>query len=232
MHHHCKLLLFYSFILILFIYYYYYYYRYPWYTIPIFYALASFSCAVSFYGGRWIDGGIAFLFGLFVYYVEYLCARVRGLGQIEGFLASAILSLASFSFSRFVLTPLGILHCPYAQIFGGIVWLLPGITLTISSLELYSSMISYGSSRLIYGIAIAAQLGFGLGVGFHLINPQHTLPDDFTAGCPKSDVSIYFDFLMLPLAVVSFCLLCNADIKHLPGKLIIYIILIFVMYQY
>ena len=192
--------------------------RYPWYAVPFFYAFSSFACAVSFYGGRWIDGGIAFLFGLFVYLLEYLTSSIRGLSQIEGFLASFFLSLVSFSFSKYVLTPLQILHCPYAQIFGGIVWLLPGITLTISSLELYSSMISYGSSRLIYGIAIAAQLGFGLGVGFHVINPTHSLPNNFTAGCPQSDVSIYFDFLMLPLAVASFCLLCNAHIKHLPGN--------------
>jgi uncharacterized membrane protein YjjP (DUF1212 family) len=40
--------------------------------------------------------------------------------------------------------------CLSVQLFGGIVWLLPGITITMAVLELFSKMIVYGSSRLTF----------------------------------------------------------------------------------
>lgn len=180
--------------------------------------LSSFSCAVAFYGGHWIDGFLAFLFGLFVYIVETLCSNVRGLSQVEGFIVTAIISFVSFCVSKYVLTPLHVDHCPYAQIFGGIVWLLPGVTLSVSLLELYSSMITFGASRLIYGIALAAQLGFGLGVGYRAANPGHALPDSFTAGCLDSSSSPPLQILLLLLAAMAFSMICNAELKRIPGN--------------
>jgi uncharacterized membrane protein YjjB (DUF3815 family) len=179
--------------------------------------LASFTCAISFYGGRWIDGFLAFLFGFIVYYLDDLCGRVRGLGQIEGFLASTIISFISFCLSKYVLTPLHVQHCPYAQIFGAIVWLLPGVTLSVSLLELYSSMIAYGSSRLLYGIAISAQLGFGLGVGFHAIGG---LPDDLLSGCLPVNASPATQLFLMLIASASFSMICNAELKRIPGLLL------------
>jgi uncharacterized membrane protein YjjB (DUF3815 family) len=179
--------------------------------------IASFTCAIAFYGGRWVDGAISFLFGLFVYYLDYLCNTVRGLSHIEGFLATTVISFVAFILSTHVLSPLHISHCPYAQIFGAIVWLLPGITLSVSLLELYSSMIVYGASRLIYGIALAAQLGFGLGVGFYAANPGHPLPEDFTSGCLLTTSSPGVEFVLLLIASTAFSLICNAELKRLPG---------------
>jgi uncharacterized membrane protein YjjB (DUF3815 family) len=195
--------------------------RYPKYSIPLFYMLASFTCAVSFYGGRWIDGFIAFLFGFFVYFLETLCGRIRGLTQIEGFLATTVISFVGFTLSKYVLTPLEIPHCPYAQIFGAIVWLLPGITLSISLLELYSSMIAYGSSRLLYGIAMSAQLGFGLGVGFSAANPKGGgVPDDLLSGCLAVNGSPLTQLLLLLIASATFGMICNIEFKRIPGILL------------
>jgi uncharacterized membrane protein YjjB (DUF3815 family) len=192
-------------------------FRYPAYSVPVFYMLASFTCAVGFYGGRWVDGALSFLFGLFVYYLEYLCGSVRGLSHIEGFLATSAISFVAFIISSYVLSPLHIQHCVYAQIFGAIVWLLPGVTLSVSLLELYSSMIVYGASRLIYGIALAAQLGFGLGVGFYAANPGHPLPEDFTSGCLTTINSPGVQFILVLIASASFSMICNAELKRIPG---------------
>jgi uncharacterized membrane protein YjjB (DUF3815 family) len=109
--------------------------------------------------------------------------------------------------------------CLYGQLFGGIVWQLPGITITIAVLELYSNMIVYGSSRLMYGISLATQLGLGLSGGYRLVYTERDLPDSFENGC-KHEVNDAFGFILLPLAAVGLGVLINATHRQLPGMVL------------
>jgi hypothetical protein len=84
-----------------------------------------------------------------------LCEQYQGLSEVEFFLRSFLLSLISSLLDKYVYNNK---LCQFGQLFGGIVWLLPGITITIGILEIFSKMIVYGSSRLIYGISLALQV--------------------------------------------------------------------------
>lgn len=79
-------------------------------------------------------------------------------------------------------------------------------------------MIVYGSSRLVYGITLAVQLGFGLAVGYKIINSDSNLsiPVSFSTGC-RDPVEPYFGFLLLPIASISFGITLNANWKQFPG---------------
>ena len=106
--------------------------------------------------------------------------------------------------------------CLYAQLLGGIVWLLPGVGITTSLLEMYANMGVYGSSKLMMGIFSATQLGFGLQLGLRSVFQSLNPPDSFQNGC-RDSVDVYWGFLLIPIAVISFAIILNAHYKQLPG---------------
>lgn len=99
------------------------------------------------------------MLGLVVYGCGAVARQLPGMSEIECFVSSFVATFVATALDKYVYDEK---LCLYGQLFGGIVWLLPGITITIAVLELYSNMIVYGSSRLIYGIFLASQMGFGL----------------------------------------------------------------------
>lgn len=189
---------------------------YPWYIITMAYGLTSFAATLLFFGGNLRDGGWAFFLGILVNFCGHLCSILPGLSEIECFVSPFIVALTASTIDKFLFNQK---LCLYGQLFGGIVWLLPGITITIALLELFSKMIVYGSSRLIYGILLAAQLGFGLAGGYKMIYPHHTLPDSFENGCshPLPPIS---GIVLLPLAVGAMGIIINANISQLPGMIL------------
>jgi uncharacterized membrane protein YjjB (DUF3815 family) len=145
-----------------------------------------------------------------------LCAILPGLSEIECFISPFIVALVASFLDRFLFDEN---LCLYGQLFGGIVWLLPGITITIALLELFSKMIVYGSSRLIYGILLASQLGFGLSGGYKIIYANRTLPDSFENGC-NHPLPAVTAFILLPLASSAMAIIINADLSQLPGMIL------------
>jgi uncharacterized membrane protein YjjB (DUF3815 family) len=178
--------------------------------------VTSFSASLLFFGGNLRDGGWSFALGLIVNICGNLCAILPGLSEIECFISPFIVAFVASFFDRYFFNEN---LCLYGQLFGGIVWLLPGITITIALLELFSKMIVYGSSRLIYGILLAAQLGFGLSGGYKIIYPSETLPDSFENGC-QHPLPAVAGFVLLPLAVSAMGIIINADISQLPGMIL------------
>ena len=75
--------------------------------------------------------------------------------EIECFITSFILAMITSFLDKYVYKD-GL--CLYGILFGGVVWLLPGVTITVSLIELYSKMITFGSTKLIYGISLASQV--------------------------------------------------------------------------
>jgi uncharacterized membrane protein YjjB (DUF3815 family) len=145
------------------------------------------GAALGFFGGGWTDTFIAFILGCVVYLTSLICGLVEGLGQIECFLASFVVTCLAYLIDTFVLKG-G--DCQYAQLFGGVVWLLPGYTIVVSLLEVYSQMIVYGSARLVYGVSLASQVGFGIVMACGLCYPTLNIPTSFTSGREYSPVRL------------------------------------------
>jgi uncharacterized membrane protein YjjP (DUF1212 family) len=97
-----------------------------------------------FFGGGVLDSLVAFLMGVLVFYISVLASSVEGLSEIECFLSSFMVTLLTSLLNKH--TPKDQL-CLYGQLFGGVVWLLPGFSITVSLLEIYSKMIVFGASR-------------------------------------------------------------------------------------
>ena len=190
--------------------------RYEWYVTALAYALFSFTATITFFGGTWVDGGWGFVYGTGVWYIGRVCQRFNGLPAVEYFISSLLISLWACAMDKWVYN--GQL-CLYAQLFGGIVWLLPGISITIALLEIYSRMIVYGSARLVHGISQAVQLGFGLMLGYKLVNTDNAVPDSFTNGC-RDPVSGWYGLVLVPVCTVAIAVIINADRQQYSGMIL------------
>ncbi|CAE7443089.1 unnamed protein product [Symbiodinium microadriaticum] len=143
--------------------------------------------------------------------------QVPGLAEVECFVSPFLLTCLSYLISTYVL-PGG--ECEYAQLFGGVVWLLPGLTIVIALLEIYSKMIVYGSARLVFGVSMASQMGFGIVMACALCYPNLNIPESFTAGC----VSPFPWQLKIPfmlVAAVGGAVILNVAPLHFPGVLLV-----------
>lgn len=190
--------------------------RYPSYVIAAAYGVSSFSAATFFFGGSWVDGCWAFVFGIVTFLSGIMCSRIDGLSEIEFFVTSTIVTVLGTFVDSYIYD--GLL-CEYALLFGGLVWLLPGITITVALLEIYSKMITYGSSRLIHGVTQATQLGFGFAIGCSLMNSESNIPASFESGC-SSHVPQALSMVLLPMLSLSYGILLNADLNQLPGMVL------------
>jgi uncharacterized membrane protein YjjB (DUF3815 family) len=99
------------------------------------------------------------------------------------------------------------------------VWLLPGISIAIALLEIYSKMIVYGSSRLVYGVSLCSQVGFGLAAGYKIVFTEQDIPDSFVNGC-RDPVNDAFGFLLLPLVSISLGIMIEAEYHQLYGMVL------------
>ena len=189
---------------------------YSWQSVMLAFGCSSFGATTLFFGGTWIDGGWAFVFGILVYFLDDLSQKLTGLSEISSFVTSFILS---------VIATLIDIHlsdgssCLFGQLFGGVVWLLPGITITIGLLEIYSQMPMYGSARLVYGISLASQLGFGLVLGYMLASQSKQLPDSFINGC-RDPISPYYSIILLPLTAGSWSVMASSTYRQIPGMIV------------
>jgi uncharacterized membrane protein YjjB (DUF3815 family) len=111
--------------------------------------------------------------------------------------------------------------CLFAQMFGGAVWLLPGVTISIALQELYSNMIVYGSSRLISGISQALQIGFGFALGYKAVFFNRDLPPSFKSGCLKHEaIDPRWAIATLPIMTVAFGIILNAPAEQWIGMIL------------
>lgn len=165
-----------------------------------------------------MDGAVAALMGCFVYVMGLLCASVVGLVEVECFISPFLVSCLSYWISTYLL-PGG--DCQYAQLFGGVVWLLPGLTIVISLLEIYSKMIVYGSARLVFGVSMASQMGFGIVMACALCYPNLNIPESFTAGCVSPVQAWYLRLACILAASTGGAVIINVAPRHMPGVLLV-----------
>lgn len=183
------------------------------YTLGAVYFTASLSSALLFYECNGIEACWAGLFGALIFVIENASARLAGLGEVVAFISAFSISALATALD------LGVYKgelCLFGTMYGGVVWLLPGLTITIALLEIYSGMIVYGSSRLVYGISTASQVGFGLALGRLLIAENETVPESFTRGC-REPIPVAYGFLLLPIAATAFAMMLQSGRAQLPG---------------
>jgi uncharacterized membrane protein YjjB (DUF3815 family) len=180
------------------------------------YAVASFSATIFFFGGTIYDGLCGILWGLLVYAFDNQSYRLKGLSEVSSFAAAFLVSLLGAFFDRFFFSG-GM--CLYAQLLGGIVWMLPGVSITASLLEMYARMGVYGSSKLMMAIFTATQLGFGLQLGYRTVFQTNKIPDSFVDGCHNS-VDVLWGFLLIPIAVIAMGVILQAHYSQFIGKFI------------
>ena len=181
------------------------------------YAACSFTATVMFFGGTWRDGGLSFLMGFIVYALNIVCNKFKGLSEIECFVTSFVIATIASLLDIHVYD-----HqvCLYGLLFGGIVWLLPGVTITVSLLELYSKMYVYGSAKLIYGISLASQIGFGLTIGYKMVSASNSIPYSFEHGC-RDPVSSAYAVILLPICAAAMGILMECHVNQLAGIILV-----------
>ncbi len=79
-------------------------------------------------------------------------------------------------------------------------------------------MIVFGASRLIYGVSIALQIGFGVSISYNIVYGNNPLPDTFLGGC-NSPIRTEFAILLLPFCVICFAVLMNAQKSQIVGMI-------------
>jgi uncharacterized membrane protein YjjP (DUF1212 family) len=190
---------------------------YPWQANLLAFGTASFTSTVMFFGGTWVDGVWGGLMGVIVYLISQTCSRYAGLTEIESFLSALTCATIASLLDLYAYND-GL--CLYGVLFGGVVWLLPGVTITVSLIELYSKMITYGATKLVYSISVASQIGFGLTLGYKMIKNTNDIPWSFIHGC-REPVSINYDFLLLPICATSFSVMMNGSYRQHLGVILI-----------
>jgi uncharacterized membrane protein YjjP (DUF1212 family) len=189
---------------------------YSWYTVMLAFGCSSFGATTLFFGGNWIDGCWSFCFGILTFFLDLLTSKLSGLSEISCFVTSFLISLIASLLDKYLYSNS---LCLFGQIFGGVVWLLPGITITIGLLEIYSQMPMYGSARLIYGISLASQLGFGVILGNMCGGHTKQIPDSFINGC-REPIDVTYGIILLPLIALSFGILISSAYRQIPGMII------------
>lgn len=175
-------------------------------------AITSGMGSLLFFGGSAEDAAIAAFLGIIVFLIGKLCTLTDGLPQIQCFLSSFVISVLSYFINTYLIEG----QCNFAQLFGGVVWLLPGISIVIALLEIYSQSIVYGSARLVYAISMASQLGFGIAIGCGICYPLVNMTEVFTSGCESPFPPIY-KCIFVPIMSLSMAILVGCSPSHFLG---------------
>ena len=118
------------------------------------------------------------------------------------------------------------MFCYGATTLSSVIWLLQGVTLTLSMVELATKNVNSGTPRLFYGITVSGFIGFGLNMGASLAETvlvSHGVTANMSLSC-KSPISEWWNFVSVPATTLAFSFLLNAHYKQLPPMLAVAVI--------
>ncbi len=131
---------------------------------PVGLAIACFGIAAGgaaqFFGGSWIDAGVAAALGMLVGLLAIFAQNHRDLVRLTEFLAGVLIAATAGLLSG-RLAGLS----PTVVTVSSLIVLFPGLTLTIAINELATKNLASGTARLMGGAMILLSIGFGVGVG-------------------------------------------------------------------
>lgn len=211
---------------------------YPLWLHPFVYALAAFSGCILFFGGRWKEAAVAATLGCKYNYKkisENLCINQA---IFAVFFASNELfskTVASFQpiweitvciligFVARGITKYDFCFTPIA--FSSFIIVLPGYPMAVAIIELVSRQLVSGVVRMVYAIIYSFLLGYGVSMGSQL---YLTIDENSTLGqsdacklassattCVSSE-SQWFNFLLVPLFAIAFCIFLRARLPRWP----------------
>ncbi|KAI9099246.1 hypothetical protein DFS34DRAFT_579520 [Phlyctochytrium arcticum] len=177
---------------------------YPAWWDYITYPIVSFTiCAIGF-GGRWVDSGVSAFLGLCVCGMSSIASK----RHLVPFLCALFCSF----FSRVLLVALRSAYPNFCYnhvsiVLSGIVMLLPGLSITISMIEIATRNIVSGTVRVFFAMFHAMLLGFGISTGRALVTwgPSPEELDANSPSCPGA-LSPLWNFAFFPPLCVAFIL--------------------------
>ena len=163
--------------------------------------------ATIFFGGSWREMIVAGLAGLLIGLLSLMLRnvhRARPLFEIlAGFTAAATAIIGAAYFG-----PLS----AHTATLAGVIMLLPGLSLTVAINELATRNLASGTARLMGALTILMSLGFGVAIGFGLME---LLPVQSPLA-PSQSASIWILIATVFVTAASLTVLFQARVKDMP----------------
>ncbi|TPX56289.1 hypothetical protein SpCBS45565_g08439 [Spizellomyces sp. 'palustris'] len=177
-----------------------------WYDL-ITYPLISFTLCLIGFGAGWLDAAVSAVLGLAVGGVSLLSSsRFREFTHLVPFLSATFCSFMS----RVIFAALRshrpeICYNHVSVVLSGIVMMLPGLSITVSMIEIATRNIVSGTVRVFFALFHAMMLGFGISTGRALVTWG---PDDLDTSAPSCPGPLHplWNFLFFPPLCACFIL--------------------------
>lgn len=181
-----------------------------WWRLFSFALSASMSALLFFNGSLW-DGAFSLLLGFIVGVVDIIASRSSLFASVMEFTAALLVSFMARMFQ----VHLRAFHlCYFAMALSSLVQLLPGMSLTLGVSEMVAKSHVTGTSRVMYALFSALQLGFGLAMGENLV---WWAPKPVSAACVPPDLSIWLNLIWFSGYTFASNVLLNARLDQWPG---------------
>eukprot|EP00897_Mesotaenium_endlicherianum_P008150 jgi/Mesen1/7363/ME000381S06598 len=184
-------------------------------TRLISFAVLSGTASLLFFGGNLWDGLFSLVLGLLVGLLDLLAAEHLVVAQLVEFVTAVIVSFVARVLSV-ALAEQDL--CFFAMALSSLVWLLPGLSLTIGVSELVAQSSLSGSAKIMAALFSALQLGFGLAIGEKLVWwNKSKIPNT----CPGANPNPWLNLVWWAGYTVASNVLLNARWKQWPGMVFV-----------
>eukprot|EP00026_Physarum_polycephalum_P010021 Phypoly_transcript_10165.p1 GENE.Phypoly_transcript_10165~~Phypoly_transcript_10165.p1 ORF type:complete len:380 (+),score=30.59 Phypoly_transcript_10165:139-1278(+) len=178
--------------------------RYPRILVMLSYVLLSFSFG-SMFGVGWKESGGSILVGVYLALILLLAEKVPAVGRIIEVISGFGCGLIAQIYSAYV-----VYVNVYIVTLAGVIWLVPGLSITFAVAELSTKNLLSGTTRLMGAFVCILQLTLGIigGVklGQVLFNP---------VGVFAPPLSLYWNYLSTFLLSISILILLRVPPKQL-----------------
>jgi uncharacterized membrane protein YjjP (DUF1212 family) len=178
--------------------------RYPVWMIVMCFGITGF-CAGNFLGGAFKEMIASGVVGLVVGMLVQFTGRKREFSRLMEFLSG----FGAAMIAGLLTIPMGEYHTT-VPVIAGIIILLPGLTLTISMVELAMKHVVSGTARLAGAVMVLLVIGFGIVLGQAVV--------DRVIGTPEmiipTDLPWYIDLASILFATTSMAVLFQAHLRH------------------
>eukprot|EP00760_Papus_ankaliazontas_P011557 PhM_4_TR14848/c0_g1_i2/m.82918 len=185
----------------------------PWWVQMLCFFISSACGAVTFFEGSMWDFFVGGLLGLFVgvcdTYLGELSKKLTKLGSLFSTMICAALA-------RILEIETNGEICFVPTAFSAILWLLPGLSITMAVLELAQKLYVTGSSRLVRAFFDVFLQALGLAIGNHIVMANYS---DYTAPTCAAKVDPLWNILVFPPIPMCFSVLLGSSLSQLPAQM-------------
>lgn len=179
------------------------------------YSLSSAMASLLFFDGGLWDGAFSFLLGCAVGILELISSRSPLFATVLEFSSACVVSFLARVLSVYLKDKFNV--CYFSMALSAVVQLLPGMPLTVGVSEMVAESHVTGTSRVMYALFAALQLGFGLAVGEDMM---WWAPKPSKQGCPPQDLPIWTKGIWFAGFTFSSNVLLNARLEQWPGMVL------------